>query len=165
MAFDFKKTWGSITESAKKTAGDISEKTKIMAEKSKLKSKMNTEENNINKKYLDLGKLAYEMAKKQNIVIEEFDEFVKDIDLGVSEIEKLKREMEKLDGCVFCSNCGASMPVGTEFCSKCGTKYVAPPSDDDEISDAPEDVKEEKNFIPNETTTTEEKSEDGNSFE
>ena len=98
MAFDFKKTWGSITESAKKTAGDISEKTKVMAEKSKLKSKINTEENNINKKYLELGKLAYDMAKKQNIT--EFDEIVKDIDLGVSEIEKLKREIEKLDGCV-----------------------------------------------------------------
>lgn len=160
MAFDFKKTWGSITESAKKTAGDISEKTKVMAEKSKLKSKINTEENNINKKYLELGKLAYDMAKKQNIA--EFDEIVKDIDLGVSEIEKLKREIEKLDGCVFCSNCGASMPVGTEFCSKCGTKYVAPPSDDD-IADAPEET-EEKNFIPTEETATEEKSDNKPNF-
>ena len=160
MAFDFKKTWGSITESAKKTAGDISEKTKVMAEKSKLKSKINTEENNINKKYLELGKLAYDMAKKQNIA--EFDEIVKDIDLGVSEIEKLKREIEKRDGCVFCSNCGASMPVGTEFCSKCGTKYVAPPSDDD-IADAPEET-EEKNFIPTEATATEEKSDNKPNF-
>ena len=147
MAFDFKKTWGSITESAKKTAGDISEKTKIMAEKSKLKSKINTEENNINKKYLELGKLAYDMAKKQNIA--EFDEIVKDIDLGVSEIEKLKREIEKLDGCVFCS--------------KCGTKYVAPPSDDDDIADAPEET-EEKNFIPTEATATEEKSDNKPNF-
>ena len=147
MAFDFKKTWGSITESAKKTAGDISEKTKIMAEKSKLKSKINTEENNINKKYLELGKLAYDMAKKQNIA--EFDEIVKDIDLGVSEIEKLKREIEKLDGCVFCSNCG--------------TKYVAPPSDDDDIADAPEET-EEKNFIPTEATATEEKSDNKPNF-
>ena len=161
MAFDFKKTWGSITESAKKTAGDISEKTKVMAEKSKLKSKINTEENNINKKYLELGKLAYDMAKKQNIT--EFDEIVKDIDLGVSEIEKLKREIEKLDGCVFCSTCGASMPVGTEFCSKCGTKYVAPPSDDDDIADAPEET-EEKNFIPTEATATEEKSDNKPNF-
>lgn len=99
------------------TAGkDVSQKAKEVSGVTRLKLDIRSKEDALNKEYIALGKRYYEMNKEGEVA----DETIANISTLLNEIADLKNEVMKMQGGCICPQCGATMPVGTAFCSKCG---------------------------------------------
>ncbi len=95
---------------------DVSQKAKEVSEVTKLKFDIKSKEDELNKMYIELGKKYYEMNKQGEMPEQEITQ----ISTLINEIADLKEDILKVQGSVSCPQCGAILPIGTAFCSKCG---------------------------------------------
>lgn len=101
------------------TAGrDVSQKAKEVSGVAKLKLDIKSKEDALNKEYIALGKRYYEMNKEGEVA----DAEIANISTLLNEIADLKDEILRTQGACTCPKCGATLPNGTAFCSKCGAK-------------------------------------------
>lgn len=101
------------------TAGrDVSQKAKEVSGVAKLKLDIKSKEEALNKEYISLGKRYYEMHKEGEVA----DVEIANISTLLNEIADLKDEILRTQGACTCPECGATLPSGTAFCSKCGAK-------------------------------------------
>ncbi len=101
------------------TAGrDVSQKAREVSGVAKLKLDIKSKEDYLNKQYMELGKMYYEMHKEGEMP----EEQIVAISTTLNEIQDLKNEILKVQGSERCPNCGAALPEKTAFCSQCGTK-------------------------------------------
>lgn len=101
------------------TAGrDVSQKAKEVTGVTKLKLDIKEKEDELDRLYIELGKLYYDMHKEAEMPVQQ----ITNISTRLNEIADLREEMLRIQGACNCPQCGFTMPEGTAFCSKCGTK-------------------------------------------
>ena len=130
-------------EKAKVAAGAAADKAKEIAEVTKLNNEISAEQKQIEKLYLEIGKIIFESDKNdQNSLVAEQCQKILACEKNVAElnikIQHLKAGdqqtvnaepvQESQDVSVsqeaakkkFCSNCGAELPAEGKFCQSCG---------------------------------------------
>ena len=141
----------NISASLSKAAEATTKKASELTDTAKLKVKQNRITSDINNTYTEIGKLIYKQYKEagdESAAIAELclaiDKHNEELDSVNAEIEEIKaaaeaakaqaaaapaeaaaeepKEEAKEEETVVCSACGASLPAGALFCSKCGQK-------------------------------------------
>lgn len=103
-----------------------------MAEMIKLNSKIAEEEKKIEDAYREIGKIYYKNYADKNDAL--FQEKVAGIRASESMIlGEVKQMITKLKGLIVCPSCGSGQPLGSIFCSVCGTRLL----DNSGVSSAP----------------------------
>lgn len=97
---------------------DVSQKAKEVSGVAKLKLDIKSKEDALNKQYMELGKKYYDMHKEGEMPEAE----ITAISTLLNEIKDLKEEILKIQGACTCPECGATLPEGISYCSKCGAK-------------------------------------------
>ncbi len=108
-----------VVEKAESVAKTVGEKATKLVEEGRLKAKVNEISSAVNKKLLSLGKLAYENREELGSS-EEAALLVEEIDMCYRDIEKLKNEIAKVKGQVYCHNCGKYNSPDSKYCNYCG---------------------------------------------
>lgn len=117
---------------------DVAQKAKTESEVAKLKLDIKTKESYVEKQYTALGSAYYRKHKDDEQ--DEAHEQMYLITEALDEIARLRTEVLKLRGATECPKCGASMPAGVAFCSKCGAKLDDMGLDADTGTDASPDA-------------------------
>ncbi|MCH5268637.1 MAG: zinc ribbon domain-containing protein [Lachnospiraceae bacterium] len=99
------------------TAGrDVSQKAKEVSGVAKLKLDIKSKEDAINKEYIELGKQYFENNHDSD------EAGIVNIRNLQEEIANLRDQILSLQGVCVCPQCKKTHPIGTAFCSQCGTK-------------------------------------------
>ncbi|MBC8585002.1 zinc ribbon domain-containing protein [Youxingia wuxianensis] len=109
-----------IINKAKEIVDVAGNKTKEMAELTKLRLQASQLRSEIDKNYLKLGELIYQLNKAGTQNQELIDMSVAEIEsqlVALSELEDKVNEMKKV---VKCPQCGAANVIGSLYCSRCG---------------------------------------------
>ena len=99
---------------------DMAKKTKELADITKLNLQISSEEDNIKNKYIEIGKLYYELFSSNPD--EKFAELCSSITESMNKISALKEQILEIKGVKKCPKCGAEIAFSAVFCSACGTK-------------------------------------------
>lgn len=110
---DFKNTIGE-------TVNDLSTQGKEFSSKKRLEKEIKNIELDIEKKFHEFGKIAYERYKDNSP--EEFKENISEISEQYNKIDSLKKELSDLNGKIICPECGTANLKEAKFCSSCGHK-------------------------------------------
>lgn len=113
----FDKLGETITAKSK----DVAKKAKEIAEVVNLNSKISTQEEIIKKTYLEIGQKYYEKYKDD--ISNEFSLSCEIITDSLTEIAKIKSEIQAIKNYKVCSKCGAEIDAEAAFCSKCGVQF------------------------------------------
>ena len=113
-------TWDDLKGSLFAAGRDVSQKAKEVSEIAKIKMDIRTKEDFVEKQFALLGRAYYE-ANKEAAKADEVEQFAI-IKEAVDEIARLEQQLLDIQGVVLCPNCGKKSPIGTCFCSDCGTK-------------------------------------------
>lgn len=98
---------------------DVAAQTRSMTESAKLSARLSEEEKKLKTLYQKLGQ-AYYARTKLFPTPEDKEDFAA-IAASLEEAKKLRREIAKTKGKIYCTSCGRSYPEGTRFCPNCGT--------------------------------------------
>ena len=115
------------------TGQTVAQKTKEMTESMQLKSQLNAEKEAIMKAYAAIGKQVYENAAWDDK--RKYESEFEAIQESLDKIEELEEKLTKLDGCIFCGECGSRVDKKSAFC-----KVYEESVDDDNFV---EEIKEE----------------------
>ncbi len=117
MAFleNLGKKVGEAAHSASKKSGEL-------VEVSKINLSIRAEEDKINKKYLEIGKRAYELYISDPQSIPAFHGDCEAIQTHLDSIITLKEKIMEVKNIKLCVGCGEELDKEVMFCSKCGTK-------------------------------------------
>ena len=113
-------TWDDLKGSLFAAGRDVSQKAKEVSEIAKIKMDIRTKEDFVEKQFALLGRAYYE-ANKDAAKADEVEQFAI-IKEAVDEIARMEQQLLDIQGVVLCPNCGKKSPIGTSFCSDCGTK-------------------------------------------
>ena len=108
-----------LSRGLKITGQTVAQKTKEIGETVQIKSQINTEKETIARLYAAIGKQVFESGNED----EEkkfFTEFAS-IRKAMDKIAVLEASLTGMDGCIFCTECGARIDKNSKFCMKCGS--------------------------------------------
>ena len=112
--------WDDLKGSLFAAGRDVSQKAKEVSEVAKLKMDIHTKEDFVEKQFAILGRAYYE-ANKDNASEKDAAQF-RVIGEAIEEIKRMNQQVLDIQGVIQCPNCGKKLPIGTSFCSDCGTK-------------------------------------------
>ena len=107
-----------LSRGLKVTGQTVAQKTKEIGETVQIKSQINTEKETITRLYAAIGKQIFESANEE-AEKKFFTEFGS-IRKAMNKIAELEASLTGMDGCIFCSECGARIDKNSKFCMKCG---------------------------------------------
>ena len=111
--------WGKkITE----TVDVVGKKTNELVEIQKLRSQISSLEKNIDKCYIELGKMMFEAFQDGEDICDEAKAYCEEITGSAVLIEEYKAEIVEIKGLKTCENCGEPVANDVVFCPKCGAK-------------------------------------------
>ncbi len=109
-----------VKRSISSTGKQVAKRTKEISDAVSIRSQINEEKENIAKLYATVGKKVF-----QNATEAEEEKFFMEFTSIRSSLER-KRDLEErltgMDGCIYCSECGARIDKNSKFCNKCGTR-------------------------------------------
>ena len=112
-----------VKRSISSTGKQVAKRTKEISDAVSIRSQINEEKENVAKLYATVGKKVF-----QNATEADEEKFFMEFTSIRSSLER-KRELEErltgMDGCIYCSECGARIDKNSKFCNKCGTRKVA----------------------------------------
>lgn len=109
-----------LGEKISSTSKDVAKKTKDLTEIAKINMHIGSEEDKLKIKYLEIGKLYYELY--HDTPSEQFINLCEEITASINQIESSKRQILNIKGVKICSNCGAEVLQDAAFCGSCGVK-------------------------------------------
>ena len=112
--------WDDLKGSLFAAGRDVSQKAKEVSEIAKIKMDIRTKEDFVEKQFASLGRAYYE-ANKDAAAASDVEQFAV-IKEAIDEIARMEQQLLDIQGVVLCPNCGKKSPIGTSFCSDCGTK-------------------------------------------
>lgn len=98
----------------------VAKKTRDLSDSMQLKSQIASEKATIERLYTSIGKQVFEAASEEDEK-RFFTEFGS-IRKSMKKKRDLEEELTNLDGCFYCSECGARIDKHSTFCSHCGAK-------------------------------------------
>ena len=107
------------TGSAKRTAEDIVEVTKMRMQVSQFKSELA-------KAYEKLGGMVYNMMKEDEQDSGAVNVCIDEIDYILEKIQEAEGKIKELRKVSCCQSCGAEVPADAIYCPKCGAKIERP---------------------------------------
>ena len=110
---DFFNKIGDTIVSAVKGVG---EKAKDVTDATRLSYDISKKKSEINDKYRTLGKKYYSEHR------DEKDDMIVAITAAIEELHEMEKNLASVKGGTRCEKCGAIVPVGSAYCSKCGAK-------------------------------------------
>ena len=110
--------FNDLTRGLKVTGQTVAQKTKEIGETVQIKSQINTEKETITRLYAAIGKQVFESGSEE-AEKKFFTEFGS-IKKAMEKIAVLEASLTGMDGCIFCSECGARIDKNSKFCMKCG---------------------------------------------
>ena len=111
--------WGKkITE----TVDVVGKKTNELVEIQKLRGQISNLEKNIDKCYIELGKMMFEAYQDGEDICDEAKAYCEEITGSAVLIEEYKAEIVEIKGLKTCENCGEPVADDVVFCPKCGKK-------------------------------------------
>ena len=113
-------TWDDLKGSLFAAGRDVSQKAKEVSEMAKIKMDIRTKEDFVEKQFASLGRAYYE-ANKDEAAAGDVEQFAV-IKEAIDEIARMEQQLLDIQGVVLCPSCGKKSPIGTCFCSDCGTK-------------------------------------------
>lgn len=116
--------FNKLTQKAKETYKEASQKTGELAKEAKLRMKMNENKSLINSLYQEIGKKVYEKhVKSETIDIKtELEEECTKIDVLSAEIETCLKQIRELKDKKQCPKCFKEIELEDKFCNYCGAK-------------------------------------------
>ena len=116
--------FNKLTQKAKETYKEASQKTGELAKEAKLRMKMNENKSLINSLYQEIGKKVYEKhVKSETIDIKtELEEECTKIDVLSAEIETCLKQIRELKDKKQCPKCFKEIELEAKFCNYCGAK-------------------------------------------
>lgn len=102
------------------TGKRVAKKTKDISDSVQLKTQIASEKATIERLYTSIGKQVFEAAAEEDEK-RFFTEFGS-IRKSMKKKKELEAELTNLDGCFYCSECGARIDKHSVFCSHCGAK-------------------------------------------
>ena len=102
------------------TGKQMARKTKDMTESMQLKSQISDEKATIDRLFKSIGQQVFDAASEDDEK-RFFTEFAS-IRKSIRHKSDLEVMLSKLDGCVYCPECGARIDVHSKYCSRCGKK-------------------------------------------
>ena len=102
------------------TSQDAMKKTKEFAEIAKLNTQISDEEKRLNKIYMNLGRLYYQLYGNQPSL--EFKDLCLAIEGSLKNVEHYEVMVNELRGIKRCESCGTEMPIDSTFCQTCGSR-------------------------------------------
>ncbi len=108
---------------------EASEKVKDGVDATRLSYDISKKKSEINDKYRSLGKKYYAEHR------DEKDDMIVAITAAIEELHEMEKNLANVKGGVRCEKCGAIVPVGSAYCSKCGAKVGDIFEEDEDIFD------------------------------
>ena len=109
-----------VKRSISSTGKQVAKRTKEISDAVSIRSQINEEKENVAKLYATVGKKVF-----QNATEADEEKFFMEFTSIRSSLER-KRELEErltgMDGCIYCSECGARIDKNSKFCNKCGAR-------------------------------------------
>ena len=119
---------------------EVSDRAKDMTDATRLSYEINQKKREINDKYRALGKKYYSEHR------DEKDDAIVGITAALEELHEMENQLADARGGVRCDKCGAIVPHGATYCSKCGTKIG------DIFEEEEEETVDEEAFAEEEST-------------
>lgn len=126
------------------TGKQVAKKTKEISDTVQLKAQIAAEKEKAEKLYAEVGKKIFADASEEDN--EKYAEEFEAIRKSLEKKKELEDELSGMDGCVYCSECGARIEKNAVFCSKCGVRVKK------EEADAPAAEAEEAETVTVEIT-------------
>ncbi len=123
---------------------DMAKKTKELADVTKLNMQIGNEEDNIKSKYIEIGKLYYDLFS--STPDERLAPLCSSITESLNKISTYKEQIQSIKGVKKCAKCGAEIADSASFCSVCGNKASS------EEEKEPEEANDETKEGPDEET-------------
>lgn len=102
------------------TGKQVVKKTKEITDTVQLKSQISAEKETIQRLYAAVGKQVFDAATEEDEK-RFFTEFAS-LRKSLKKKEELEETLAGLDGCIYCSECGARIERTSVYCSHCGAK-------------------------------------------
>lgn len=99
---------------------DATQKAKNISDIARLRMEIRSKKEYIRKLYTEIGRFYYEAHKDD--AEREFDDQMALIKDSLEVLEELHKQLGQIKGTLRCDKCGQDMPIGADYCSKCGAK-------------------------------------------
>lgn len=146
-------TLGSVAEKTRSLAGKAADKAKDVTKIAKLNMEVGAEKDNIQKAYLEIGKLYYEMHKSEPDSF--FVQLCDEITLANENLGKLRAELDELKAGLTAKG----IDIEVELAEEAPCTEEAPVLEDDFVQESPESVEEATEAAEPAAEATEEKAE------
>ena len=111
-----------VKRSISSTGKQVAKRTKEISDAVSIRSQINEEKENVAKLYATVGKKIF-----QNATEAEEEKFFMEFTSIRSSLER-KRELEErltgMDGCIYCSECGARIDKNSKFCNSAEPAWI-----------------------------------------
>lgn len=139
--------FNKASEKLTKLGNDVSNKGKNIVEVSNLSGQVRTNEDKIKATMSELGKAFYQKNKDNPPA--DFADLFKTIKDAEDSIAELTHKIRTMKGNKICPGCNSEVPIGTAFCSNCGSKVEDPAPLIPTCPKCGKEVKESSSFCEN----------------
>lgn len=109
-----------VMVNAKAAIDDFGKKATDIADSSVLAISAGNIKNEIEKKYMELGRIYYNESKSGTLDSDDLEDLTGEIDILMDQLNAIRAKRASLRNKKVCPKCKRSVPKDSSFCNKCG---------------------------------------------